>query len=359
MKKYVYDYRDSFTYEGKRYDVKAKSKKELIEKRAQKLMELQQNIKIYSPSTTVADWADKAYETYKSDVSASVLEGMKYRLKKYILAEIGNVPISKVKPIQCQNVLNMVKGQSYSQITKVYQEMRFIFQSALKNELIKSDPTDGLVVPRGSRGERHALTAYETKIFLKVGNSNPRYKLFLLMYYCGCRPEEAIGAQGRDISIRDGIRVLHIRGTKTVNADRYVPVPDALSSTIEGTGPFEYIAPNVAGNRHTKSSYRRLVESLRRDMNIAMGCRTYRSALLPPYPLRSSFVPYDLRHTYCTNLAKAGVDIRVAQKLMGHANISITSKIYTHIDDDFALQQASSKIGCTVEKGVETIPQKA
>ena len=37
------------------------------------------------------------------------------------------------------------------------------------------------------------------------------------------------------------------------------------------------------------------------------------------------FVPYDLRHTYCTDLARAGVDIRTAQKLMGHANISVTA----------------------------------
>ena len=69
-------------------------------------------------------------------------------------------------------------------------------------------------------------------------------------------------------------------------------------------------------------------------MNISMGCRMYRNALIPPFPLAEDFVPYDLRHTYCTDLQKAGVDIRVAQKLMGHSSIEVTANIYTHVDTD-------------------------
>ena len=42
---------------------------------------------------------------------------------------------------------------------------------------------------------------------------------------------------------------------------------------------------------------------------------------------------YDIRHTYCTNLEKAGVPINIASRLMGHSDISITSKIYTHASD--------------------------
>ena len=43
---------------------------------------------------------------------------------------------------------------------------------------------------------------------------------------------------------------------------------------------------------------------------------------------------YDIRHTYCTNLEKAGVPINIASRLMGHSDISITSKIYTHASDE-------------------------
>ena len=75
-------------------------------------------------------------------------------------------------------------------------------------------------------------------------------------------------------------------------------------------------------------------------MNISMGCKVYRSQLVPPYPLAEDFVPYCLRHTYCTDLQKKGVDIRIAQYLMGHADIKMTANIYTHIDENTVLNVA-------------------
>ena len=42
--------------------------------------------------------------------------------------------------------------------------------------------------------------------------------------------------------------------------------------------------------------------------------------------------PYCLRHTFCTDLQRAGVPINVAKELMGHSDISITANIYTHRD---------------------------
>jgi hypothetical protein len=48
------------------------------------------------------------------------------------------------------------------------------------------------------------------------------------------------------------------------------------------------------------------------------------------HKIAPDLVCYCLRHTYCTDLQKAGVPINVAKYLMGHANISTTSEIYTH-----------------------------
>lgn len=69
-------------------------------------------------------------------------------------------------------------------------------------------------------------------------------------------------------------------------------------------------------------------------MNIEMGCKVYRNELMPligtTFPVANDLVPYCLRHTYCTDLQSAGVPINVAKELMGHSDISITAKIYTH-----------------------------
>ena len=39
-----------------------------------------------------------------------------------------------------------------------------------------------------------------------------------------------------------------------------------------------------------------------------------------------------LRHTFCTNLQRAGIDIKSLQYLMGHSSASVTLDVYTHTD---------------------------
>ena len=52
--------------------------------------------------------------------------------------------------------------------------------------------------------------------------------------------------------------------------------------------------------------------------------------------------PHMLRHTFATTLYHAGVDLRTAQKLMGHASIQMTANIYTHLEAADNLQVVSS-----------------
>lgn len=126
--------------------------------------------------------------------------------------------------------------------------------------------------------------------------------------------------------------MLHIRGTKTAKSDRLVPIPDELYEIIKNTPKNEFIACRENGNPITDDNRSKLWESFARALNISMGCKMYRNQLLPPFPLADDLVPYCLRHTYCTDLARKGIDIRIAQKLMGHADIKMTANIYTNFD---------------------------
>jgi len=328
-----YKFRKTFSFDGKRYVIRANTEQELYEKIALKKRDLEEGRVVISNSMTVAQWTEKAFATYKTNMSDNVKKDTMLRVNKHILSVIGNLKLKQVKPLHCQEIMNKQVGMSWSHIQKVYQELNFIFDTAVKNKFILDNPASEVVRPKAKKGHRQALDIKEREIFEKVTADNDRFLIFLLMYHCSCRPGEAIACQGTDLTIIDGFPALHIRGTKTEKADRVVPVPLELYRKIKDTSPFSPLAPNDAGRFHTESSYNRAVSLLKREMNIAMGCHLYRNALVPPFPLRVDFVPYDLRHTYCTRLAEMGVDIRVAQRLMGHANISITADIYTHVQD--------------------------
>ena len=328
----TYKYEKYITVDGRRYAIRADSKHELAVKEAMKRRDIEEGKVVISGSMTVRQWTKICLETYKSNVSPETLENMTYRINKHILGSIGSYPVRSIRPIQCQALINSQAGMSYSHVRSLMQELSFIFEKAKENHLILENPAASLTRPHTVKGERRAITAVERKHLLLVADEDPSFNLFLLMLYCGCRPGEAIGCQGSDIQVISDHRMLHIRGTKTKNSDRIVPLPDAMFEGIVGVGPFEPLAPNASGRKHSESSYARLVSRLRRELNISMGCRVYRNQLVPPLPLADDFVPYDLRHTYCTDLQKAGIDIRTAQRLMGHADIQITANIYTHVD---------------------------
>lgn len=347
MKKYKI--RKTFTFDGKRYSAYGDSEKEALLRMFEKKKALEEGKVTVSGSMTVSEWTEIAISTYKQNVSPEVMKDMMMRIRKHILSAIGYRALRSVKPLDCQAIMNKCSGMSFSHIQKLTQELRFIFSTAVQNKLILENPAQYITLPKAVKGKRQSLTEDERKVFLRACEGTDRFRVFQLMYYCGCRPAEAIGCEGRDLGVMDGVSILHIRGTKTVNADRIVPIPEDFYDLIKDTPSDEPLAPNDRGRHHSESSYNRAVSSLRREMNILLGCRVYRNQLIPPFPLRESFVPYDLRHTFCTDLARKGVDIRIAQKLMGHSSINITSDIYTHVDSQQILSEAIKILGKNVK----------
>ena len=58
-------------------------------------------------------------------------------------------------------------------------------------------------------------------------------------------------------------------------------------------------------------------------------CKKYNKIYKDELP---NITPHICRHTFCSNMAKAGMNPKTLQMLMGHANIGITLNTYTHVD---------------------------
>lgn len=377
-----YKFRETFTGEdGIRHDVRANSKKELLDKVAKIKKEIEEG---YTPlrasSVTVNKWLDTCLSQYKSNVTEQTLTGYKSKANRWIRPIIGHLKVKDVKPLNCQEVMNNMTGMASDTIKKVRQIMLFCFDKAIENRIIRENPASRISSPKGYKSTHRAITEHERGIILQTIenrlksdykapdgryenlNTNERYRYvyFLFMLFCGCRPSEVAGIQASDITTKNGINILHIRGTKTDNADRYVPIPDYLYDRIPPTSsPFEYLFTNIRGGKLSASNRQALWRTFRRDMNITAGCRVYRNALVPPYPIAKDLEPYCLRHTYCSDLQKAGVDIREAQYLMGHADIKLTANVYTHQDENTLSNVAEKikKMSKNVAKDVATSPQ--
>lgn len=325
--------RKTFTFEGKRYDIVAPTPEELAVKIAMKKRDLEEGKVTISGNTKVKDWIDKYLETYKRNTLANVsYTDLKSRINKNITSQIGNMFLKDVRPLHCQKILNNLSGFSANHIKKVHNAMADIFEKAVDNKLILNNPATKLEKPKGYTQQRRAITKYERIIILQVADSHRHGLWILLMLYCGLRPNETSLVQGRHIDFKKGI--LHIEGTKTANANRYVPIPEILLDKLPKLEPYQFLFLSESGTKINDDCRGRMWHSFKREMNVAMGCEVYRNQIVPPFRVSVDLVPYCLRHTYCTDLQAAGVPINVAKELMGHSDISLTARIYTHKSEE-------------------------
>lgn len=347
-----YEYRHQENYKGAKIDCRAHSSKELINKVQQKRQEIDRGI--VDGSIRLSVFGRLFLESNKQHtVSASWYRDLSYALNK-IVAGIGDRPMDHIKPIHLQDYLNSLSGAD-SSIKKQYDLIMQIFRHAYINGVTPTDYTIGLVRPHGSPTVTgRTLTDHERMILLDV-LSGHRGELFCkIMLYCGLRPSETQALQWIDVDLKS--KTINVNKSlkpdssigepKTSAAYRTVPIPDHLIPLLKANkeAPFSDLFS------HNYTWRRRMWDSVRRDMNIAMGCQMYRNKLIPPYPLADDFTLYNLRHTYCTDLEKKGVPINIAARLMGHSNISITSKVYTHASKE-ALEIARDLIN--VPNGVK------
>ena len=345
----------NFRYEGQIYSVYGATPEERLEKKGAKIAQLKKGEIVVESSMTVEAWAEQFLEVYKSNsMKDYVYKNYEWSLRHYVLATLGRYRLKDVKPIMCQRVLNQLDGKSSSLIHKTQVQMREMFEKAVDNRLISSNPASGVTPPQGTKHKRRSLTPKEEAAFLAAAKKHPHGLLYMFMWGCGCRPSEAENICGRDIQTKDGRLILHIRGTKTKASDRYVPIPAAVAEMLpERPEPFLPVVRTSEGNKIDARNQRRSWKSMERLMNIEMGCKMKRNQLIPPYPLADDLCSYCLRHTYCTNLQKRGVDIRQAQYLMGHSSIRMTADIYTHTGQDDIIDNFDMITGDTPEENME------
>lgn len=357
-----YKYRHRETYRGVRMDIKARTSGELAKKIAEKKKQIERQT--VDPEIRLQRFGELFLQTYKKNsVSASWYADLQTILRTKIVAGIGDRPVGRLKPIDVQMFLNDLTHLSDSYIKKIFDFTRQLFHQAYKNGLTPTDYSEDLIRPIGKESTSgRSLTDRERSALLKVIKGTKDELFLRIMLECGLRPGEVMALVWNDIDYLRG--VIHVNRAIKKNGEvgppkssagvRDVPIPTGLYALLRAQEPlraFQLVCPKQRGGGHTKSSIRKMWERTKHAMNLEMGAMTDEHGnIIGIHPVQEPLRIYDLRHTYCTDLEKAGVPINIACRLMGHSDISVTSKIYTHASDE-ALETARKLINARVNVG--------
>lgn len=242
-----------------------------------------------------------------------------------------DMPIGNITSADVKEYLNELTAKAYAKktIKERYAILKQIFTYALENKLITANPCAlvRLRVPKSAVTPKREKASEADENIIKTLTDDVPFGFFAkFLLYTGCRRGEALALTPKDIDFVNG--VIHINKTvewngnvpfikeqpKTEAGIRDIPLPHTLVEELQKRKKQKYIFENdEQGIMHNAQVTRRW-DALKRATGIEC-------------------TPHQLRHSYTTMLFDAGIDVKTAQKWIGHADIKTTLDIYTHLSE--------------------------
>lgn len=262
--------------------------------------------------------------------------------------KIGDVKTSDAK-------LFLIKlqqdGKRYSTVKTVRGVLRPSFQMAVDDDVLHKNPFGfelaGVVV--NDSVTREALTRDQMRKFLKfVHDDNvycKYYEVVYILFHTGMRISEFCGLTIKDIDLGNRIvnidhqlqrlsdMTLVIEPTKTSAGTRKLPLTDDVAKCFQAIiedrekPKVEKVVDGYTGFLFLDDKGLPLV-AMHWEHRFNHMVKRYNDIYRVQMP---NITPHVCRHTYCSNMAKSGMNPKTLQYLMGHSDIGVTLNTYTHL----------------------------
>ena len=342
------------TTQGKRDDLS------LREKEKQIMKAIDDEIVPRGGEMTVLELVKK-YLMQKTGVRHNTEANYNFVLNIIKKEDFGKKRIDKVKlsDAKCWLIKLQQDGRGYSSIHSIRGVVRPAFQMAVDDDLIRKNPFEfqlATVVVNDSV-TREAITRKQERAFLEFVVNDKHfcryYEGIFILFKTGLRISEFVGLtlsdldmQNRKISVNHQLQRKRnmeyvIEDTKTSCGTREIPMTDEVYECFQriiSSRKKPRVEPIVGG----KCGFLYLdkndmpMVALHWEKYFQHICEKYNSIYRVQMP---KVTPHVCRHTFCSNMAKSGMNPKTLQYLMGHSDISVTLNTYTHIGYDDAKEE--------------------
>lgn len=354
-RKSVYSWRltESDPYpKGKRKDISLREKEKAVEKA------LCDAVSTNGGNMTVLELVQR-YISQKRGVKHNTQANYNFVLNVIKKEEFGARRIDTIKLSDAKTWLIKLQdnGRGYSSIRSIRGVIRPAFQMAVDDDLIRKNPFEfqlATVVVNDSV-TREAITRKQQREFLRFIKEDKHFCKYYdgvyILFNTGLRISEFVGLTVNDIEFdKQRIKVDHqlqrthsmeyeILTPKTEKGERYVPMKEDVADCfrriiqnrkhpkiepmVDGYSGFLFLdkndMPMVA--LHWEKYFQHIREKYNSIYKVQMPCVT----------------PHVCRHTFCSNMAKSGMNPKTLQYIMGHSDIGVTLNTYTHLQFEDAL----------------------
>ena len=351
---------------GKRDDISLREKIKQIQK------DLNSNITPDGGNFTVLELVEK-YISQKTGVRHNTRSNYNFVVNVIKKEAFGQKRIDKIKVSDAKEWLikmQQVDGRGYSSIHTIRGVVRPAFQMAVDDDLLVKNPFEfqlNTVVVNDSV-TREAITRQQERDFLEFVKNDKHfckyYDGIYILFKTGLRISEFVGLTKKNLDFENNrIIVDHqfqrtrdmkyiIEDTKTESGERMVPMTPEVKEAfqrilanrknpkvepmVDGYSGFLYLDKN--GRPMVALHWEKYFQHIREKYN-----KIYRIQM-------PKVTPHVCRHTFCSNMAKSGMNPKTLQYIMGHSDISVTLNTYTHLNYDDAEEEMQKVVGIASKK---------
>lgn len=351
---------------GKRDDISLREKIKQIQK------DLNSNITPDGGNFTVLELVEK-YISQKTGVRHNTRSNYKFVVNVIKKEAFGQKRIDKIKVSDAKEWLikmQQIDGRGYSSIHTIRGVVRPAFQMAVDDDLLVKNPFEfqlNTVVVNDSV-TREAITRQQERDFLEFVKNDKHfckyYDGIYILFKTGLRISEFVGLTKKNLDFENNrIIVDHqlqrtrdmkyiIEDTKTESGERMVPMTPEVKEAfqrilanrknpkvepmVDGYSGFLFLDKN--GRPMVALHWEKYFQHIREKYN-----KIYRIQM-------PKVTPHVCRHTFCSNMAKSGMNPKTLQYIMGHSDISVTLNVYTHLNYDDAEEEMQKVVGTASKK---------
>lgn len=293
------------------------------------------------------------YVSLKTGVRPTTEAGYKTVINILKREEFGQKRIDKVKISDAKAWLIQLQknGRGFSTIRTIRGVLRPAFQLAMDDDLIRKNPFcfELATVIYNDSVTREALTREQERKFLKFVKEDNHFSKYydgiFILFNTGLRISEFVGLTKKDIDFKNmKINVDHqlqryngigytVEKPKTESGIRQIPMTPEVAECfrriikarkkprsepiIDGYAGFIFLDkdghPMVA--MHWEKYFQHICEKYNKIYKVQMPKVT----------------PHVCRHTFCSRMAAAGMNLNSLKYIMGHSDVGVTLNTYTHL----------------------------
>lgn len=334
--------------------VYGKTPADVKEKETAIRLQLCRGLDVLSQRDSFAQWAD---DFLRLKNAAKITDRQKENYRHTVEVwkeELRGYEVGQIRADDVERVLVSLQEDGFAARTVSFYRstIRQIMQRAV-GRVIASNPVDlvRLTQPGQKAEQRRALSEEEQGwIWDTPHRAQP---VAVIMMLSGLRRGELAALTWADVDLKERTitvnktmeyppnqspKLRHL--TKSAAGMRTVDIPQKLAEyMVQMPKDSALVIHTTTGQVMTATAWEALWKSYMRLLNIKYGTRTPADMEKMKKPGQRKFdmtIPpitlHWLRHTFCTLLYLSGVDVVQACAQMGHADVSTTLRIYTHLD---------------------------